>query len=477
MSSAEAQVHESVALEQERAADLIRGLGPWQATAVVVSTIIGTGVFLVAAPMARAAGSAGLVLAAWLIGTVIALSGMLCFAELGAALPDAGGLFAYLTRGLGPVWGFLFGWTESLLGSPVGFATLAAGFMAFVGFLRPGLDVAQLSWHWGGHVFTVAATRPMAATLIVALTAVNCLQVWVGGGIQLLMGSLKVAAILIIIAAGALVAGPPVAAVASVLRPAPGGGVLAVLGALVPVMWAYNGFQMLGNLGAEIREPGKNIPRALVCGVLVVSVLYVLVNITYFHVLSFNRVARSSAVASEVVQSILGARGAGWLTLAMCVSALASLHGVIMQGARVPYAMAHRGLFFGFTGRVHPRFHSPMGALLFQGTLGALVVLTGSFEQLFSLYVFVMWIFAGLGALALIRLRVSAPDLPRPYRAFGYPLTPLLFAVASLALTASLLWERPVRSSIGLAVILAGLPFYRFWRRRSRGASPLAVGA
>ena len=145
MSSAAAQGRASVALEYERAADLVRGLRPWQATAVVVSTIIGTGVFLVAAPMARTAGSTGLVMAAWLIGTVIALRGMLCFAELGAALPEAGGLFAYLTRGLGPVWGFLCGWTESLLAGPVAFATLGAGFMAFVGFLRPGLDAEQLS--------------------------------------------------------------------------------------------------------------------------------------------------------------------------------------------------------------------------------------------------------------------------------------------------------------------------------------------
>ncbi len=446
--------------------DLVRGLGPWQATAVVVGTIIGTGVFLVAAPMARAAGSVSLVFVAWLAGTVIALSGTLCFAELGAALPHAGGLFAYLARGLSPLWGFLFGWADSLLMSPVAYATLAAGFTMFAGFLFPGLNAPWLTLHAGQHVFTITVAQPLAAVVILTLMAVNCVSVNVGGRVQLLLSSLKVAAIVLIIVAGALLAKPMSGAVDLVPRPAEGRAFAATLSAIVPVMWAYNGFQFLGNLGAEIRQPAKNIPRALFFGMLIVGVLYILVNAVYFHVLTFRQVASSKDVASDVVNSLLGPGGATWLTIAMGISALSSLHATLMEGPRVPYAMARAGLFFEWLGKVHPRLRSPIGALLLEGILGALIALTGTFEQLLSLYVFVMWIFAALGAFTVIRLRLTEPSLLRPYRAWGYPWTPLVFIAASLALTASLWIEQPVRSTFGVLVILAGVPFYLYKQRR-----------
>lgn len=440
--------------------DLIRGLGPWQATAVVISTVIGTGVFLVAAPMARLAGSIDLIFVAWLAGTVIALSGMLCFAELGAALPHAGGLFAYLNRGLGPLWGFLFGWADSLLMGPAAFATLAAGFMMFAGFLFPRLNAPWLTLHAGHHVFMLTVAQPLAAVIILSLMALNCVSINVGGRIQLVLSSLKVAAIVIIILIGALLAKPMGAAVNHGLRPPDGSGFASTLSAVVPVMWAYNGFQFLGNLGAEIRQPAKTIPRALFSGMLTIGVLYVLVNIIYFHVLTFGQVALSKDVASDVVKSLLGPSGATWLTIAMGISALSSLHAVLMEDSRVPYAMARAGLFFDWVGRVHPRFRSPIGALILQGTLGALVALTGTFEQLLSLYVFVMWIFTALGAFTVIRLRLTDPELLRPYNAWGYPWTPLVFIIASVALTVNLWIEQPARSSLGVLVILVGVPFY-----------------
>ncbi len=448
---------------EREAADLVRGLGPWQATAVVVSTIIGTGIFLVAAPMAGLAGSVDIVFAAWLAGTVIALSGMLCFAELGAALPQTGGLFAYLTRGLGPLWGFLFGWADSLLIGPAAFATLAAGFMEFAGFLFPGLEAPWRTVHVGQAVFTLTLAQPLAAATVLSLMALNCLSVNVGGRIQLVLSSLKVAAVVLIILAGVLLAKPAAADTLSHGLTLPHGGPFAAtLAAIVPVMWAYNGFQFLGNLGAEIRQPAKNIPRALISGMLIVSVLYILVNVIYFHVLTFGQVAQSKDVASDVVQSLLGPGGATWLTMAMGISALATLHAVIMEGARVPYAMARSGLFFQWVGSVQPRFRSPIGALILQGTLGTLIALTGTFEQLFSLYVFVAWSFMALGAFTVIRLRRTDPDLPRPYRAWGYPWTPLAFIAPTVAFTAKLWMEQPVRSSLGVLVILLGIPFYLY---------------
>lgn len=446
---------------------LLRGLGPLQAMAIVVSTIIGTGVFLVAAPMARATGSASLVLITWLVGTVVALSGTLCFAELGAALPEAGGLFVYLNRGLGSVSGFLFGWTTSVIATPVAMATVAAGFARFASYLFPSINTPLLTLPLGEEGFPLTWAQPLAALVVLAITALNCLSVRVGGGFQLLLGSIKVGAIAVIIVAGFLFSAPPAPVASPAPAPAPPGNVVgAVLSALVPVMWAYNGFQNLGFLGGEIRDPKKNFSRALIVGVVVVGVLYILANVTYFHVLPFSDVAGSPHVASDVVQAMFGPKGAIWLTVAMCISALASLHGVTMAESRAPYAMARMGLFFQFTGYVHPRLRSPVGAVLFVGAVSVLVALSGTFEQLLSLYVFSMWGFFALAAVALMRLRATEPDLVRPYETWGYPWTPLLFAVAALALTASLLLEHPIGSSLGLLVILAGLPFYRAWKTK-----------
>jgi basic amino acid/polyamine antiporter, APA family len=451
-------------METKPITGLLRGLGPLQAMAVVISTIIGTGIFLVAAPMARATGSTSLVLMTWVVGTVVSLCGTLCFAELGAALPEAGGLFVYLNRGLAPIFGFLFGWTTSVIATPVAMATVAAGFVRFSGYLFPGINTALLTLPLGQESFTLTWAQPLAAAIVLAITALNCLSVRVGGGFQLLLGSIKVGAIALIIVAGALFAPQP-ATVAGPTAPIAlaGGAVGAILSALVPVMWACNGFQNLGFLGGEIRDPAKNFSRALIIGVVVVGLLYVLANVTYFHVLPFSEVASSQHVASDVVQAMFGPKGAVWLTVAMCISALASLHAVTMAESRAPYAMARMGLFFRFTGYVHPKFRSPVGALLFVGLVSALVALSGTFEELYSLYVFSMWGFFALAGVALIRLRTTEPNLPRPYKTWGYPWTPIVFAIAAVALTANLLLEQPVRSSVGLLVILAGLPFYRAW--------------
>lgn len=451
----------------EPSPELVRGLGPWQATAVVVSTIIGTGVFLVASPMARAAGSTELVLATWIIGSIVVLCGTLCLAELGAALPAAGGQYVYLSRGLGPLWGFLFGWMNSVLGTPAAMATVAAGFVRFAGYLFPQLDSPWLALHFGPLSFTIGTAQPLAALIVLSLTALNYLSVRVGGTLQVFLGSLKAGAILVIILAGAFWAGPSahVPAPAAIPHAMAIGGILT---ALVPVMWAYNGFQNLNYLGGEVRDPEKNIPRALLCGILIVGALYILVDAVYFHVLPFSRVATSEHVASDVVQSLFGRSGAAWLTVAMGISALATLHAVIMSESRVAYAMSRAGLFFRFAGRVQPRHRSPEGALLILGTLSALITLTGTFEQLYSLYIFAIWIFLALTVVALFRLRATEPDLPRSYRVWGYPWTPLLFLLAALALTANLWMQQPIRSSLGLLIILAGLPGYFVWAGRSR---------
>src|SRR5580658_5558326 len=455
--------------------DLIRGLGLWSAVAIVIGDTIGTGIFLVPSDMARAVGSATLVFAAWLIGGVVVLFGAFCYAELGAAFPKAGGPYVYLNRGLGPLWGFLFGWMSSFLERPVAMATLAAGFLRFLGFLFPVVATPLFTSHIGHYDFTFTVAQPLAALVVIAITAINYLSVRFGGSIQVLLTSLKIGAILVIVVAGMLF-GKPHAIVANSLATHAGPGSLglgplgwgtigAVLTALVPAMWAYNGFNDLGDLGEEIQHPEKNIPRAIILGLLTVGGLYLLANIVYFRILPFAAIAQSQHVASDVVQTFAGSRGAAWLTIAMAISALGALHVVVLTGARIPYAMARDGVFFQFASRIHPSFHTPSGSLVFLGSIAALLALSGTYEELYSLFVFAVWIFFALTAIALLRLRKKEPNLSRPYRAWGYPGTPIIFLIAAIALTVNLWMVRPVRSSLGLLVILSGIPFFHHWRK------------
>lgn len=462
-------VPEANKASRSKPADLIRGLGLWSATAIVIGDTIGSGVFLVSSDMARAVGSATLVFVAWILGGIIVLFGAFCYAELGAAFPKAGGPYVYLSRGLSPLFGFLFGWMSSFLDRPVAMATLAAGFMRFLGFLFPAVAAPLFTYHVGRYEFIFTTAQPLAALVVVAVTAVNYLSVRLGGAIQLLLTSLKIATILLIVLAGVFFGKHHAFQAATAVAPVGLGTIGAVLTALVPAMWAYNGFSDLGDLGEEIQEPQKNIPRAIILGLLTVCGLYLLANVIYFRVLPFSILAKSQHVASDVVQSLGGSSGgsggAMLLTLAMAISALGALHVVVLTGARIPYAMARDGVFFQFSKRVHPSFHTPTGALMFLGAMAALLALSGTYEELYSLFVFAAWIFFALTAIALIRLRIKEPTLFRPYRAWGYPLSPLIFLIAAVALTVNLWMVRPMRSTLGLLVILGGIPFFYRWRK------------
>ncbi len=453
-----------------RQSDLVRGLGLWSAAAIVIGDTIGTGIFLVTSDMARAVGSAALVFVAWIVGGLIVLFGAFCYAELGAAFPRAGGPYVYLNRGLGPPWGFLFGWMSSFLERPVAMATLAAGFLRFLGFIFPVVATPLFSYHLAGSEFTFTVAQPLAALVVIAVTAINYLSVSIGGSIQVLLTSLKIGTILVIVIAGVMLGKPHAAVEASTgavigLSTFGWGTIGAVLTALVPAMWAYNGFNDLGDLGEEIVHPEKNIPRAIILGLLTVGGLYMLANVIYFRILPLQEIARTQHVASDVVQSFAGTRGATWLTVAMAISALGALHVVVLTGARIPYAMARDGVFFRFANRLHPKFRTPGGSLLFLCGVSVLLALSGTYEELYSLFVFAVWIFFALTAVALLRLRKKEPALVRPYRAWGYPFTPLVFLVAAIALTANLWMVRPVRSTLGLVVILAGVPFFYYWRK------------
>ena len=457
----------------------MRGLGAWASAAIVVGTMIGTGIFLKPAEMAREGRFVSVVFAAWIVGGILSLFGALAFAELGAMIPEAGGEYAYLRRGFGPLWGFLFGWMHSIVGRPSSLSSIGAGLVRFLGFLIPAIGgpiftlhiaVPGLT-HWiAPYDFAFTWAQPLAVFWIVGMTGVNYLGVRLGGAVQVFLTAIKIVSVAIVIGV-AFFAPHAAAGVAPdpIWPSALSGGVFsAFLAALAAALWAYDGWEDLNLVGSEVENPSRNFPRALVGGVAVVALIYFLFSAACLKVLPFAAVAHSSHIASDVVEHVAGRGAAAWITIAMVISALGSMNSSVLSGARPTYAMARDGLFFKIADGVNPKYRTPGRALIFQCVLASLMALTGTFEELTSLFIFAGWIFYGLAVVALFRMRKTEPDLPRPYRCWGYPWVPGLFVAGALALTVNIWLERPARSSIGLLLILAGVPFYRYWKARAR---------
>ena len=461
----------------EKRLELVRGLGPWASAAIVVGTMIGTGIFLKPAEMAREGRSVSVVFAAWIVGAILSIFGALSFAELGAAIPEAGGEYAYLRRGFGPAWGFLFGWMHSIVGRPSSASSIAAGMMRFMGFFVPAVATPIFTWRiaipgltgWlKPYDFVFTWAQPLAVLWLVLMTCVNYLGVRLGGGVQVFLTAIKLVSILLVIGVAFVLPTTSVHAPDPIWPAAAGPGLLsAFLATLAAALWAYDGWEDLNLVGSEVENPQHNFPRALVGGVCLVAIVYLLFSAACLKVLPFENVARSARVASDVVERAVGHGAAWWVTLAMVISALGSMNSSILSGARVPYAMARDGIFFRIADGIHPKYHTPGRALIFQCVLASLMALTGTFEELTNLFIFAGWIFYGLAVLALFRMRRTEPDLPRPYRCWGYPAVPALFVLGALALTTNIWFERPGRSSIGLLLILAGLPFYRYWQKKT----------
>lgn len=471
--------HVSPTAGPPRRFELVRGLGPWASGAMVVGTMIGTGIFLKPSEMAREGRTVFVVFAAWIVGGILSLFGALSFAELGAAIPEAGAEYAYLRRGFGPVWGFVFGWTHSVVGRPSSLASIAAGLMSFMGFLIPAVAAPIFTVHiaipgltgWiKPYDFVFTWAQPLAVCWLMLMTFINYLGVRLGGAVQVFLTIIKIASVAVVIGVAFFAPANTAAHAPDPFWPATltGGTFGAFLAALAAALWAYDGWEDLNLVGSEVKDPQRNFPRALVGGVGLVALIYFVFSAACLKVLPFDTVAASQHIASDVVQHVAGASAAAWITVAMVVSALGSMNSSVLSGARPTYAMARDGIFFKIADGVHPKYRTPNRALIWQCVLTSLMALTGTFEELTNLFIFAAWIFYGLAVVALFRLRRIEPNMPRPYRCWGYPWVPGIFVAASLALCFNIWLERPGRSSIGLLLMLAGLPFYRYWSRKAQ---------
>ena len=453
---------------------LRRTLGLWPAMTIVIGTIIGSGIFLVPASMIKAVGSPAMVFGVWIFGGILTLFGALSYAELSAAMPDSGGEFVYLGRAYGPLYGFLYGWTQTVIGVSASISALGAALVIYLNDFFPALDRVWLhtSWPIGpeGMPFEIRIGQLVGMGFILTLTTLNYLSTRVGGSVQVAGTFLKMGLIAAIVILGltshvGTIANFGIAYTGNAGQSG-SGGVAGFFSALVAALWAYDGWNNGPIIGGEIQRPEKNLPRALIGGTLIVMTTYLLTNLAYFYVLSGPEVAASGRVATATMRKVLGDSGGSVVSVAAIISIFAGLNGMILSGARLPFAMAQKGQFFGFARRIDKSFGTPSGALLFIGLCSSLLLLSGRFEDLARMVIFSEWIFYAMTAFAVIALRRSQPNMARPYRVLGYPLVPFLFVLVAIGLLCSTLWAYPRESGLGLALIAAGLPFYYHWLKR-----------
>jgi APA family basic amino acid/polyamine antiporter len=434
---------------------LVRRLGAFSGAMVVVGIVIGTGLYrvppVVAAPFTTPLGP----LVLWVAGGIVALAGALSVAELAATFPDAGGLYVYIREAFGPAAAFLFGWMW-LLTDPISWAAQALVFSEYFGSL---VGLAPLAEHMA------------AAALIVAIALVQTRSVGAASWAQNIFTSAKILTLGALAVALAVAVRNPAAANLPKSVPAAAGAGGVVLG-LLAVLWAYDGWENLTALAGEVRDPGRNLPRALVGGTLVVILLYVGVNAGYLHVLGTAGVAASRSVAVDALRATAGGATLTLVALLVMVSVLGSLNGSMLSDPRVFYALARDGLFFRAVGRVHPRHRTPYVATSLGTFLAAAFVLTRSFTDLAAAYVLGIWPFLMLAVLALFRLRRTQPERPRPYRTWGYPFVPGLFLAASALVLLGALWQEPRRVALSVGLTALGLPIYYFWKSRGEGGTP-----
>ena len=443
--------------------ELKRDLGIWAALAIVVGTVIGSGIFRVPQSMILNVGTVPLVFLAWVVGGALSLAGALTYAELAAAMPGAGGEYVYLTEAYGPLWGFLYSWTQMWVAKSGSIATLATAFFEYTAHFIPEFERV---WFTAGP-FSVKYGQAFAMVLILGLGGINYLGVRIGGDVQVAVTALKIALIAFIILAGLFYAHPATAiAGAPPLAPPAFAGFIA---ALVGALWAYDGWNNVGMVASEVRNPQRNLPLALIGGTLGVIAIYMLANWAYFRVLSPAEVGAHKLVAAEMMQRMQGPAGASAVSIAAMISIFAALNGSILTGARVPYAAARDGLFFRSAARVHPAFHTPGVSILMLTAWSSVLVLSGKYEQLYDFVIFGSWILYAMATASVFVLRRKRPDLARPYKTVGYPVVPLLFLAGAALLEISTLLTKPRESIAGIVLILLGLPFYFYWRSRSAG--------
>lgn len=438
--------------------ELPRKLGWLDATMIVVGIVIGSGIFLLPNLIAQDLHSGGAILSAWIVSGVLSYFGALAYAELGAMMPATGGQYVYLREAYGPACAFVCGWTFMLAVLSGGIAFLAVSFSIYSGqFVH----------------LTPAMSKLVSLSLIAVLSAVNYVGVREGAMVQVTFTFLKVTGLLLLIGGAffshlAIPATPPAV---------PHGFSLPHFGtAMIACLMAYNGWTYISFVAGEVTQPARNLPRSLTLGMVAVMALYLLANVAYLKVIPIPQIAATARVGAALAERTLGPMGATLVSLTVLISIVGAINGCILTAARIPFAQAQDGLFFRRFGRVHPRFQTPAYAIVVQGLWTAVLVVSGSYENLFSYSMVAAWIFYMLSVAAVFVLRRKQPDLARPYRMWGYPYTLGAFMMVSVWFVVNALVTEPGPSFTALGIIATGIPMYLIWRKLAQPVDATVKG-
>lgn len=444
---------------------LVRGLGPWDGAAIIVSNVIGGGIFLVPALVARSVPDPVAMLGVWLAGGVLVFAGAMAYSELAAHHPRAGGEYVYLRAAFGPLAGFLTGWTSFVAGFSGAIAASAVGLASYLGRLLPvAADTTPLfELTVGPASLTLTPQSGVALAAIAGLTVVHVLGLGPGRVVQNLLAGLKVAVLVVLVGAGFAVGRGSVANFSA------DGGIVAPSAwamALIPIMFSYSGWNAATYVAEEIRNPSRNVPLAMGIGTIGVVAIYLLLNTLYIYALPVAELGAVDArVVDVVAEQLFGAGVAAPLSAASVVMIAASMSAMVLAGPRVYYAMARDGQFFSGMATVHPRFRTPATAIVAQSAWSGVLVLTGTFGQLVEYAGFALVLFSGIAVAALFVLRQSDGGDQRIFTTWGYPVAPLVFVLASGAMVGNAIWRSPGPSLAGLAIIAGGVPVYWLFNR------------
>jgi len=425
--------------------DLPRKLEMWDATAVVIGIVIGSGIFVLPNLIARSVPSATAILSVWVVAGVLSFFGALAYAELGAMMPETGGHYVYLREAYGPLAAFVCAWTFMLAVLAGGSAWLAVTFSIYAGYFVP---------------LTPAAAKIVSVALIAVLSAVNYVGVREGARVQRLFTGLKITGLLVLIGAAFLA---PRSGASAAADPPLSGASFGV--AMAACLMAYNGWSYVSFVAGEVKDPQRSLMRSLMIGMTAVAALYILANVAYLRVLTVPEIAASERVGAELAKRTIGGAGGTFVSVTVLLSIIGAVNGCVLTAARIPFAQARDGLFFKRFAEVHPRFLTPGTAIVWGGVWTALLVLTGSYETLYSYSIVAAWIFYTMTVAAVWILRRKMPDAVRPYRMWGYPWTLWLFVAVSVWFIADAFVTQPLPSAMAFVIVASGVGAYRIWAR------------
>jgi len=459
------------ACEPNSRPSLLRALGAWDVSLITIGTIVGSAIFIAASIVPREMPQPAVLLALWIIGGLVSLAGAMTFAELGAMFPEAGGQYHYLKAAYGPLYGFLFGWTSFLVIQSGAIAYLAIASAdrlgAFVPFFLTSHVIADLplgSAHW-----EINGSQLGAVLAIVMLSAVNYLGLREGAALQNAVTVIKIATLVVLAVCGFAVT-PAVQPQWNAALPQP--DTFRAFGlAMIGVLWCYDGWYQATFCGGEIRDPGRNLPRGLIIGVLVTTVLYFLVNLVYLRALPLAELGKADGVGEAAAGALFGAQWGPLVTVGVLISVFGCLSSCVLTGARIYLPMAQDGVFFRALARIDPVRRTPTACIVAQGLWATVLAFSGSYEQLGTYVIFAVFMFHAATGVAVIVLRRTRPEWPRPYRTWGYPWTPIVFILAALAFVINTISVRPVESLWGILLVALGLPAYWWWRGAGRATA------